>query len=116
VSVQNHSYGTIIQQFYGAEAVSYDAYTWRNKNYVPVFSAGNKGLESASEGPYTNLNGYANLTGNFKMAKNVITVGAIDNKGDVAPESSAGPMYDGRIAPQLIALGPNGTSDAAGYC
>ena len=37
VTVQNHSYGTVIQQFYGAEAVSYDAQTWANKNLVHVF-------------------------------------------------------------------------------
>jgi hypothetical protein len=113
VTVQNHSYGTIIQQFYGAEAVSYDADTWLNKNLVHVFSVGNEGLSFAAEGPYANIPGYANLTGNFKMAKNIITVGAIDNKGNIPAESSAGPLYDGRIAPQLIALGPNGTSDAA---
>jgi subtilisin family serine protease len=47
------------------------------------------------------------------MAKNVITVGAIDNNENIPPQSSAGPLYDGRLAPQLIALGPNGTSDAA---
>jgi hypothetical protein len=113
VSVQNHSYGTVIQQFYGAEALSYDALCWANKTIVPVYSAGNQGKEKADEGPYANLAGFANLTGNFKMAKNVITVGAIDNKGNLPPESSSGPLYDGRIAPQLIALGPNGTSDAA---
>ena len=113
VTVQNHSYGTIVQQFYGAEAVSYDALTWLNKNYIPVFSAGNQGTASATDGRYANISGYANLTGNFKMAKNIITVGAIDNKGNIPEESSAGPLYDGRIAPQLIALGPNGTSDAA---
>jgi hypothetical protein len=113
VFVQNHSYGTIIQQFYGAEALSYDMQTWSNKNLLHVFSAGNQGDAVATDGPYHNLAGYANITGNFKMAKNVITVGAIDNKGIVPVESSAGPLYDGRIAPQLIALGPNGTSDAA---
>jgi Subtilase family len=113
VTVQNHSYGTIIQQFYGAEAVSYDILAWQNKNFVPVFSAGNQGTASAISGPYANIPGYANLTGNFKMAKNIITVGAIDNKGNIPAESSAGPLYDGRLAPQIIALGPNGTSDAA---
>jgi hypothetical protein len=113
VIVQNHSYGTIVQQFYGAEAVSYDALTWNNKNFVAVFSAGNEGLSSATEGNYANIQGYANLTGNFKMAKNIITVGAIDNKKNIPAESSAGPLYDGRLAPQLMALGPNGTSDAA---
>ncbi|HUR65423.1 MAG TPA: S8 family serine peptidase [Chitinophagaceae bacterium] len=113
VTVQNHSYGTVIQQFYGAEAVSYDVQTWQNKNLLHVFSAGNQGTAVASSGSYANIPGYANLTGNFKMAKNIITVGATDNKGNIPVESSAGPLYDGRIAPQLIALGPNGTSDAA---
>lgn len=113
VTVQNHSYGTVIQQFYGAEAVSYDAQAWLNKNYVPVFSSGNQGTATATDGKYANIPGFANLTGNFKMAKNIITVGAIDNKGNIAAESSAGPLYDGRVAPQLVALGPNGTSDAA---
>ncbi len=113
VTVQNHSYGTVNQQFYGAEAVSYDVHAWQNKNFVHVFSAGNQGAAAATAGAYANIPGYANLTGNFKMAKNIITVGAIDNKGIVPAESSAGPLYDGRIAPQIIALGPNGTSDAA---
>lgn len=113
VTVQNHSYGTVIQSFYGAEALSYDVLTWNDKHFVPVFSAGNQGESFATEGNYANLSGFANLTGNFKMAKNIITVGAVDDKGNIPVQSSAGPLYDGRIAPQLIALGPSGTSDAA---
>lgn len=113
VSVQNHSYGTIIQQFYGAEALSYDLLAWKNKNYVAVMSAGNQGTAAAPEGRYANISGFANLTGNFKMAKNVITVAAIDNKEVIAEQSSSGPLYDGRLAPQITALGPNGTSDAS---
>lgn len=113
VTVQNHSYGTVIQAYYGAEAFSYDALTWTHKNYLAVFSAGNQGTAQASEGLYANIPGFANLTGNFKMAKNVITVGAIDNRNNIPTESSAGPAFDGRLAPQLVALGPNGTSDAA---
>jgi Subtilase family len=110
VTVQNHSYGTVIQQFYGAEAVSYDAQAWANKNLLHVFSSGQL---AATDGQYANLTNFANLTGNFKMAKNIITVGAIDELGNIAAASSAGPLYDGRIAPQVTALGPNGTSDAA---
>ncbi len=113
VTVENHSYGTIVQQFYGAEAVSYDAQTWANRSWLHIFSAGNRGTAAATEGPYANLAGYANLTGNFKMAKNIISVAAMDNTGLIPAESSAGPLYDGRLAPQLTALGPNGTSDAA---
>ncbi|MBP6430728.1 MAG: S8 family serine peptidase [Ferruginibacter sp.] len=113
VSVQNHSYGTIPQQFYGAEAVSYDAATWNNKNIIHIFSVGNRGTSFATDGKYANITGFANSTGNFKMAKNSITVGAINTNGSIAAESSAGPAYDGRIMPQITALGPNGTSDAA---
>ena len=113
VTLQNHSYGTIVQQFYGAEAVSYDVHTWQNKNFVHVFSAGNSGRLAATEGKYAGLINYANLTGNFKMAKNIIAVAAIDNTGNIPAESSSGPAYDGRLTPQLTALGPNGTSDAA---
>jgi len=113
VTVQNHSYGTVVQQFYGAEAVSYDLQTWQNKNFAHVFSAGNSGKLAASEGKYAGITNYANLTGNFKMAKNIIAVAAIDNAGNIIAESSSGPAYDGRLTPQLTALGPNGTSDAA---
>jgi hypothetical protein len=113
VSVQNHSYGTIVQQFYGAEAVSYDALVWENKYFLPVFSAGNDGEAAATEGQYKNIPGFANLTGNFKMAKNILTVAAADNQSGIPSKSSAGPTYDGRLAPQITALGPSGTSDAA---
>nr|MBK9653475.1 S8 family serine peptidase [Bacteroidota bacterium] len=113
VSVQNHSYGTIIQSFYGAEALSYDLQTAQNKNLLHVFSCGNKGLDTSSNGTYAGIGGFANITGNFKMAKNVITIAAIDTGNNVAAYSSAGPMYDGRMAPQLAALGANGTSESA---
>ncbi len=113
VTVQNHSYGTVIQQFYGAEAKSYDEHLWSDKNFLHIFSAGNRGTQSATTGLYNGLTNFANLTGNFKMAKNIITVAAVNDAGIVANESSAGPLYDGRLAPQIAALGPNGTSDAA---
>lgn len=113
VTVQNHAYGSVIQQFYGAEALSYDVQTHQNKNLLHIFSSGNKGTDPALNGTYANLPGFANLTGNFKMAKNVITVAAVDTGGSIAPFSSSGPLFDGRLAPQITALGPNGTSEAA---
>lgn len=113
VSVQNHSYGTAIQNYYGPEARAYDEQLYKNPNFLHVFSSGNAGLLSSSNGIYSGITEYANCTGNFKMAKNVITVGAIDTGGSLLPFSSKGPLYDGRVAPQLIALGANGTSDAA---
>jgi Subtilase family/Secretion system C-terminal sorting domain len=113
INIQNHSYGTVNQQFYGAEATAYDVQTRANKNMLHVFSSGNRGTEAATTGTYSNLATFANLTGNFKMAKNIITVGALDTSGNIAAFSSSGPLYDGRLAPQIAAFGLNGTSDAA---
>ncbi|GAB4493874.1 MAG: hypothetical protein OHK0019_18770 [Saprospiraceae bacterium] len=113
VSVQNHSYGLDIENYYGAGALAYDKSVEENPALIHVFSAGNKGLETSNSGTYANLPGFANLTGNFKMAKNVLTVGAVDSFGQVAPFSSRGPAYDGRIKPDLVAFGQDGSSGAA---
>jgi hypothetical protein len=113
VTVQNHSYGTIIQSFYGAEALSYDQQCRNQPSLLHVFSAGNRGNGLSTQGSFANIAGFANLTGNFKMAKNVICVAALDTTGNQAFFSSVGPTYDGRLQPQITALGPDGTSDAA---
>ena len=114
VSVQNHSYGTIKQNFYGAEAMAYDGQIYNDANHLMhVFSSGNRGQDSATGGTYRGIAGFSNLTGNFKMAKNITTVGATDSGENIIQFSSTGPLYDGRLAPQIMALGPNGTSDAA---
>ncbi|WP_127132337.1 S8 family peptidase [Pseudoflavitalea rhizosphaerae] len=113
ISVQNHSYGTGIENYYGADAFAYDASLIANPALVHVFSAGNEGLAAAENGVYANLPGFANLTGSFKMAKNIITVGAIDSFYNIAPLSSRGPAYDGRLKPELMAYGQDGSSGSA---
>ena len=112
ISVQNHSYGTGIENYYGADAASYDMSVWNNPTLVQVFSSGNSGNNSAT-GVYTGIAGFANLTGSFKMAKNIITVGATDSFNIVAALSSKGPAFDGRVKPELVAFGEDGTSGAA---
>ena len=112
ITVQNHSYGTIIENFYGAEAVAYDAQANANPSLLHVFSAGNKGLDAGTQ-TYAGINGFANTTGNFKMAKNIITVGHVDSFGAVLPPSSRGPAYDGRVKPELVAYAEDGSSGAA---
>ena len=113
VSVENHSYGIGIEPYYGAEAVAYDAATWERPELLQVFSSGNQGLAAPATGPYAGLPGFCNLTGTFKMAQNVLVVGATDVQGNIDPFSSAGPTYDGRIKPELVAYGRDGTSGAA---
>lgn len=112
-SIQNHSYGTAVQPWYGPSALAYDHSTTLRPSLLHVFSAGNDGTETSPTGTYANLTGFANLTGSFKMAKNVLTVGSIDSFGQVSPISSRGPAYDGRTKPDLTAFGAGGTSDAA---
>ena len=113
IAVQNHSYGTGIENYYGADAAAYDASTISNPSLLHVFSAGNAGDKTSVSGAYSGIPGFANLTGSFKMAKNIITVGAIDVACNIAPLSSRGPAYDGRVSPQLVAFGQDGSSGAA---
>ncbi len=113
VSVQNHSYGTGIENYYGLEAQGYDQQARQLPTLLHVFSAGNLGTSASTSGPYAGLAGVANLTGQFKMSKNSVSVGATDALGQVAPLSSRGPAYDGRIKPELVAYGDAGSSDAS---
>ncbi|MFW0739776.1 S8 family serine peptidase [Flavobacterium sp. T12S277] len=100
-TTQNHSYGTVIENFYGALANAYDAQLYSNTNLTHCFSSGNIGLQ-----------GYKSITGNFKQSKNSIVVGCIDQNGVVMPFSSKGPAYDGRIKPELVAYSMQGTSNS----
>ncbi len=113
ITVQNHSYGTASENEYGLNAVAYDKSAGANPGLLHVFSSGNIGTSASTIGNYAGINGFANVTGNFKMAKNVLIVGAVDSFGMVAPLSSRGPAYDGRIKPDLVAFQQNGTSEAA---
>ena len=114
ISVQNHSYGTaIVDNRYGAEAMLYDVNANTNTDLLHVFSSGNIGYEVADQGTYKDVKNYANISGNFKMAKNILLVGAVDEFGNVDERNSVGPAYDGRLKPELVAYGKNGTSESS---
>lgn len=98
---QNHSYGTVIENFYGSLANAYDAQLFLNSDLTHCFSSGNSGLE-----------GYKSITGNFKQSKNSIVLGCIDQNEVIMPFSSKGPAYDGRIKPELVAFSTQGTSNS----
>ncbi|OON66178.1 S8 family serine peptidase [Hymenobacter sp. CRA2] len=116
VSVQNHSYGVNVgvENFYGLEARAYDAQSRQYPTLVHVFSAGNIGNQPGAAGTaYAGLANTANLTGEFKNAKNSLSVGNTDALGQVVGLSSRGPAADGRVKPELVAFGSGGSSDAA---
>ncbi len=113
ISVQNHSYGVGIENFYGSDAAAYDTSMIVNPNLLHIFSAGNFGDLASAGGQYSDIAGYANLSGSFKMAKNIITVGSVDSFYNIPALSSKGPAYDGRVKPELVAYGNDGSSGAA---
>lgn len=113
VGVQNHAYGTDIDNRYAAAARAYDLSVEARPHLLHVFSAGNTGTETAPGGKYAGIPGFANLSGNFKMAKNVLCVGATDSFNQVLTISARGPAYDGRLKPDLVAFGINGSSESA---
>ena len=113
VSAENHSYGFGIDNRYGMEAQAYDQQIFEWPQLVHVASVGNEGLSSSSTGSYAGIQGFATVSSGFKMAKNVITVGAVDSFGIPLPRNSRGPAYDGRIKPEVMAFGNDGSSGAA---
>jgi hypothetical protein len=113
ITIQNHSYGTGIENYYGLEAVAFDEQVYNTDTLLHVFSSGNIGTATDSTGIYQGINGYANLSGTFKQAKNVLVAGGTDDSLHVVSLSSRGPAYDGRVKPELVAFGIDGTSGAA---
>lgn len=116
IVVQNHSYGVDIQNWYGERAAAFDRSAVENPKLLHVFSVGNKGDSASLSGTYAHIPGFANLSGEFKMAKNVLLVGSVDSFLQVDPRSSRGPAFDGRIKPDLVAFGFDGSSGAAALC
>lgn len=113
IKIQNHSYGTDIENYYGNESLSYDQLSIDDSSLIHVFSSGNSGDKASKEGNYRGVMGYANLTGSFKQAKNVLVVGMLDSVGNYVNRSSCGPTYDGRLKPELMAYGGEGSSESA---
>lgn len=113
ITVQNHSYGVGIENFYGPEAAAFDSLSLKLNYLNTVFSSGNQGQSVGNHGKYEGITGNATLTGEFKQSKNSLIIGAIDSIFQVQFFSSTGPAYDGRIKPELVAFGGEGSSDAA---
>jgi hypothetical protein len=70
-------------------------------NLTNVFAAGNSGTKNCS--PF--LPGYHTVLGGYQSAKNVITVGSTTDTGFIAGSSSRGPVKDGRLKPEIMAMG-----------
>ncbi|WP_415579925.1 T9SS type A sorting domain-containing protein [Flavobacterium longum] len=109
--ITNHSYGYSIAPGYDSEARNHDLRIAALPNHLVSYSAGNSGTDIGFA-PYA-FAGWSNITGQVKQNKNMVAIGALSPDDVITGFSSRGPMYDGRIAPQLAIEGSEGTSFAS---
>ncbi len=76
---------------------------------IHVFSSGNQGTSDFDYGAGA---GWGNITGGHKQSKNSIAVGNVDYTDVINSTSSRGPASDGRLKPELVAVGTNVTSSS----
>ena len=108
----NHSYGLPIGGGYDSSARDHDLRIAALPNHLVSYSSGNSGDDPNGFAPY-NFPNWSNITGAVKENKNEIAIGALSPMDEITYFSSRGPMYDGRIIPQLVVEGSEGTSFAS---
>ncbi len=85
---------------YNSFANTIDAQAFANPKLFHVFSAGNSGGSTC-----IGVTNYGSITGGYKLGKNLVTVGNLDVNDRLASSSSRGPSVDGRIKPDVCAIG-----------
>ncbi len=100
IRIVSHSLGQTCNSGYTANARTSDQLTRLYPSLMYVHSAGNSGNTNCG-----GLNNWRNITGGYKAGKNVLTVANL-TKADLADASSSrGPLPDGRIKPDISAVG-----------
>lgn len=103
--VTNNSYGAGFScdynGLYEAGAFVIDQMAVHFPSLLNVFGAGNYGTGTCA--PYPP--GFNTITSAWQAGKNAIAVGATTDSGDVVTFSSRGPAKDGRIKPEIVAMG-----------
>ena len=102
IRITSTSYSNGTNAGYTALARKLDDQTEQMNDLLHVFSAGNAG------------SGWNTITGGHKVAKNVITVANLATVDAVTSSSSRGPARDGRIKPDIGAVGTNVMSTTTG--
>ncbi len=82
-----------------------------NRQLIHNFSGGNNASADCGYGG-TSLVGWGNITGGYKVGKNVLAVANLDRLGVRDASSSRGPAPDGRIKPDISANGKDQQSTA----
>lgn len=112
--ITNNSYGNVTTDcaysgFYDNYARFLDAQAFSLPKVLNTFAAGNSGIGFPLDcTPFPA--GFKSVLGSMQSAKNVITVGNTYSDGLIFPQSSRGPVKDGRIKPEIAAQGSFVTS------
>ncbi len=104
VRITNSSYSNGCNAGYTGFSAQVDADINANPGLQHVFSAGNNGTQNCGYGA-GNL--WGNITGGHKVGKNTITVANLNSTDGINSSSSRGPTADGRIKPDVAAVGTN---------
>ncbi len=114
IVITSTSYSDGCNAGYTTLAQTLDQQIYDMPNLIHVFSAGNNGTADCSYGAGAN---WGNVTGGHKHSKNSIAVGNLDYMDAIANSSSRGPVHDGRMKPEVCAVGTNvySTGDANTY-
>jgi hypothetical protein len=104
--VTNNSYGAVVGDcsyggVYDLTSNYLDQQAFDLPQMQTVFAAGNDGSLSCT--PYPT--GFKTVLGGYQSAKNVIDVANAAADGTIAASSSKGPVKDGRIKPEITAMG-----------
>lgn len=102
VRITSTSYSNGCNAGYTTFAQTCDQHFGTYPSVQHVFSAGNSGTSNCGYGAGS---GWGNVTGGNKIAKNVITVANLGHNDALAGSSSRGPAHDGRIKPDIGAVG-----------
>ncbi|MEX1000700.1 MAG: S8 family serine peptidase [Crocinitomicaceae bacterium] len=102
VVITSKSYGNGNNAGYTSLASQLDEQCREHEALVHVFSAGNSGTEDYGYGAGP---GWGNITGGHKQGKNVLAVGNLSDSDILSNSSSRGPASDGRIKPDICAVG-----------
>jgi hypothetical protein len=113
IRITSTSYSDGCNAGYSALSRKLDLQTAQFADLLHIFSAGNSGTSSCGFGAV----GFGNITGGHKVAKNAITVANLDAYDQLSASSSRGPAKDGRLKPDISAVGTDvySTTDPDNY-
>ncbi len=103
--ITNNSYGSSFSCTTAGD-YNYSSYLLDQtaQNYpqlLQCFAAGNSGGTTCTPSDQ----GFRTILRSYATAKNVLTVGNVDHQGNLHTSSSRGPVKDGRLKPEVVAVG-----------